>query len=181
LFYFTFLYFSIKTSSFYLDSQVYHISVAHLLVPTITFILPEFPPGLTAVFSICLSSRTASLCLLLQQVCMFLLCPWLGKFHFFPSLPLCLRLRVMWLTAQCTFSWWPTMRIIRNLYSTDTFSKTQLCYILVWILFITRLFTSVSFPGRGKTSCIFSQQTCVMCLIFEIVTNRRQCLESFRI
>jgi hypothetical protein len=46
---------------------VYHISVALLLVPTIIFILPEIPPGLTAVFSTCLSSRTASLCLLLHS------------------------------------------------------------------------------------------------------------------
>jgi hypothetical protein len=149
---------------------VYHISVAHLLVSTI-FIIPKFPAGLTAVFSTCLSSRMASLCLLLQHVSTFLLCPWLRKFHFFPFLPLCSRLRVVWLTAQCTFSWWPTMRIIRNLYSTDTFSKTQLSYILVWILFITRLFTSVSFSGCGKTICTFSQQLCVLCLIFEIQWN----------
>jgi hypothetical protein len=38
------------------------------------------------------------------------------KISFFPLRPLCSRLRAVWLTAQCTFSWWPTMRIIRNLY-----------------------------------------------------------------
>jgi hypothetical protein len=67
--------FSLKPLRFTSTPGVHHVSVAHLLVPTIVFILPKFPAGLTAVFSTCLSSRTASLCLLLQQVCMFLFCP----------------------------------------------------------------------------------------------------------
>jgi hypothetical protein len=34
---------------------------------------------------------------------------------FFPLRLLCSHLRVVWLTAQCTFSWWPTMRIVKKL------------------------------------------------------------------
>jgi len=64
-------------------------SVSHicLCLPSSSF-CRNFSQTIQQCFSTCFSSRTASLCLLLQQVCIFLLCPWLGKFHFFsfPSL-----------------------------------------------------------------------------------------------
>lgn len=107
--------FSLKTSSFYLDSRVashqcrtfacaYHLhfveisgrpysSVWHLIIFTNGFVMPAFAAGL----------HVPTL-------------PMARKISFFPFSPLCSRLCVVWLTAQCTFSWWPTMRIIRNLY-----------------------------------------------------------------
>lgn len=132
------------------------------------------------MFSLCLSSRTASLYLLLQQVCMFLLYPWLGKFHLFFSVP-CVHVYVLCgsqLSAPfpgglpCVL--YETCKVSSG--STDTFSVKQLGYILVQTLFFTRLFTSAILPDRVKTICSFSQQLCVLCMIYEVVTNQRQCL-----